>query len=192
MNRSGIKQATRATKAQNQQTPRQAREGQAGRDKAERIMAEKDRTCLKHVLYTCSRNGQICLHNLHVACESLGPYSPMHAHSLVFVDSSLQPGRRNISLPTFLRLTTRRLQLLSFFLPLICHEKAVAERQLHQGLPGEVAGKSSNTQWAFREVSCSCTRHAGVRASCLSCDAVDMEALRRYGTSLSKRDLFCA
>ncbi|CAE7566755.1 unnamed protein product [Symbiodinium pilosum] len=34
-----------------------------------------------------------------------------------------------------------------------------------QGLPGEVAGKSSNTQWAFRE------------------------ALRRYGASLSKRDL---
>ncbi|CAK9023583.1 unnamed protein product [Durusdinium trenchii] len=34
-----------------------------------------------------------------------------------------------------------------------------------QNLPGEVAGKSSNTQWAFRE------------------------ALRRYGASLSKRDL---
>ena len=123
MNRSGIKQATKATKAtkaQSQRTPRQAREGQPGRDKAERIMAEKDRTCLKHML--CSRNDQICLHNLHEFARA--PFT-------VFVDSSLQPGRRNISLPTFLRLTIRRLQavlVLSFFL-LLCHEKTVAERR---------------------------------------------------------------
>lgn len=66
----------------------EAREGQAGRDKAERIMAEKK----------------------HLFADIFATYHP-------------------------------------------------------QGLPGEVAGKSSNTQWAFRE------------------------ALRRYGTSLSKRDL---
>ncbi|CAJ1444239.1 unnamed protein product [Effrenium voratum] len=66
----------------------EAREGQAGRDKAERILAEKK----------------------HLFADAFATYHP-------------------------------------------------------PALPGEVAGKSSNTQWAFRE------------------------ALRRYGTSLSKRDL---